>query len=72
LTPLKKYGLTAREKRCAVYIAEGLSDKEIGEKLGHTHSTVQSVVRRILRKMDAPNRAKVAAIVTEARVRGAA
>jgi len=48
--------LTPRELEVMVLIAEGLSNREIGERLSVTENTVKGHVKEILSKLNAPNR----------------
>jgi DNA-binding NarL/FixJ family response regulator len=60
--PLQKTGrpLTAREKEVMAYIAEGMSNIEISEKLGISEKTVKNHVSSILRKLNLMDRTQVA------------
>lgn len=55
-------GLTPREIDCLKLIAEGLSDSKAGEALGISGSTVHEHAERAKRKLDARNRAELAAL----------
>jgi DNA-binding NarL/FixJ family response regulator len=55
--------LTARESEVAVLVASGLTDAEIGETLGIKRCTVWRHVSNILAKLQARNRAQIAAHV---------
>jgi len=52
--------LTAREEAILRRLAEGLTDREIGEALSISTRTVESHVANILRKLEARNRAEAA------------
>ncbi|MCG0274918.1 MAG: response regulator transcription factor [Thermosediminibacteraceae bacterium] len=52
--------LTAREKEVMAYIAEGMSNIEISEKLGISEKTVKNHVSSILRKLNLMDRTQVA------------
>jgi two-component system, NarL family, nitrate/nitrite response regulator NarL len=52
--------LTAREEAILRRLAEGLTDREIGEALSISTRTVESHVANVLRKLDARNRADAA------------
>lgn len=56
--------LTAREREVLTLVAEGISNREIAQRLGITENTVKYHVNGVLRKLDAESR-------TEAAVRGA-
>ncbi|MGB0099955.1 MAG: AAA family ATPase [Nocardioides sp.] len=58
-------GLTERELDVLRLIADGLSNREIGERLFITANTAANHVRSILIKTAAPNRAKAAVFATE-------
>jgi DNA-binding NarL/FixJ family response regulator len=47
--------LTAREREVLALLAEGLTDRGIGERLWLTPKTVETHVRHILAKLDLPN-----------------
>lgn len=55
--------LTPREIEVARLIADGLSNKEIAQRLGITLLTTKDHVHRILEKTGLPNRAAVAAAI---------
>lgn len=54
--------LTGREHDVLLYVAQGLSNLRIAQKLHITHSTVGSHVLRILRKLNVSNRTEAARI----------
>jgi len=60
--------LTARELDVLALVAEGLTDRGIGERLWLSRATVETHVRHILRKLDLPNgpayNRRVGAVVT--------
>ncbi len=58
-------GLTEREVDVLRLVAEGLSNREIGERLYISANTTANHVRSILIKTDAPNRTKAAVFATE-------
>ncbi|MGB3828990.1 MAG: response regulator transcription factor, partial [Ornithinimicrobium sp.] len=58
-------GLTDREVDVLRLVAEGLSNREIGERLFISANTAANHVRNILIKTDAPNRTKAAVFATE-------
>jgi DNA-binding NarL/FixJ family response regulator len=53
-------GLTPRESQVCALIAEGRSNKQIAKRLSISLATVKDHVHKILRKIEAPNRAAVA------------
>jgi DNA-binding CsgD family transcriptional regulator len=55
------YGLSARELEVLRLLVEGLSNKEIGDRLFISHRTAMQHVSSILRKLDVENRSAVAA-----------
>ena len=55
-------GLTGREIECLAMVAEGLSDREIGERLGIAGTTAHEHVERAKRKLGARTRAAAAAL----------
>ncbi len=61
--PGRSRGLTERESSVAALLVEGLSNREIGEALYLSVNTVKTHVRRVLEKLDAPNRTKAAAVL---------
>jgi predicted ATPase/DNA-binding CsgD family transcriptional regulator len=60
---LARRGVTAREAQVAELVAEGLTNREIGSRLVVSVRTVDKHVERLLAKLDAPNRAALAALV---------
>lgn len=54
--------LTPAESRVYVHLREGLSNKEIAERLGKSEPTVKHQVSEILRKYDVPSRARLIAL----------
>ncbi len=59
--------LTAREEEILRMLADGLTDREIGQALSISTRTVESHVGNILRKLDARNRADAARKYAEGR-----
>jgi NarL family two-component system response regulator LiaR len=55
------YDLTEREREVLALIVEGLSNREIGDQLTISHSTVKNHVSNILSKLNAANRAEAVA-----------
>lgn len=58
-----KLELTRREIEVARLIADGLSNKEIAQRLGISLLTVKDHVHRILERTGLPNRAAIAAAI---------
>lgn len=54
---LARYGLTPRELEVAALLIEGLSNREIVDRLSVTENTVESHIKRILTKAHVPSRA---------------
>lgn len=63
--------LTPREREVAALMARGLANKEIAEELVISVGTVETHVKRVLRKLDLRSRAQVAALVLKDRGKGA-
>jgi DNA-binding CsgD family transcriptional regulator len=55
------WGLTAREREVLSHMAEGRTNRRIGEQLFLSEGTVKCHVKRILRKLGAANRAEAVA-----------
>ncbi|MBI3393934.1 MAG: helix-turn-helix transcriptional regulator, partial [Nitrospirae bacterium] len=53
-------GLTAKEQEVAAWVARGLRNAEIGQRLGVTENTVKVHLRRIYQKLNCRNRAELA------------
>ena len=53
--------ITEREREILVYVRDGMSNHEIGERLGISALTVKNHVQKILRKLGAANRAQAVA-----------
>ncbi|PXY29960.1 hypothetical protein BAY59_11995 [Prauserella coralliicola] len=60
--------LTRREQEVATLIADGLSSKEVAERLTISPRTVDGLVERILRKLDFSSRTQVASWVAASAV----
>jgi DNA-binding CsgD family transcriptional regulator len=52
--------LSLRERQLALLIADGLTNREMAEKLGLSVFTVRNEVGRILRKLKAKSRSQIA------------
>jgi two-component system NarL family response regulator len=57
--------LSKRERQVVQYIANGRSNKEIGQILSISENTVKAHVRSILTKLDAMGRTEAIAIATK-------
>jgi two-component system, NarL family, response regulator LiaR len=62
LTNPQKSILSERDKEVLLYIADGLSDREIAAKLNLSPKTVNFRVEEMKRKLDAKTRVQVVAI----------
>lgn len=56
------FGLTERELDVLNHLMQGLTNREIADKLTITHHTVKAHVASIIRKLEAKNRLDVAMI----------
>ena len=59
-------GVSAREEEVLTLLAEGLTDREIGERLGISPRTVETHVGSLLNKLGVKNRAQAARRYREA------
>jgi NarL family two-component system response regulator LiaR len=57
--------LTDREREVLTFLAQGMSNKEIGKQLHRSPFTVRHHVSQLIKKLGAANRAEVAAIAVE-------
>lgn len=57
--PVLAEQLTARESQIAAFVTEGLSNREIGERVGISEKTVKNHVSNILSKMHAHRRSEI-------------
>ena len=62
--------LTRREQQVAVFVAQGLSDREVAEKLSITRRTAEWHVEQILSKLDLKSRSQIASRVSLAEALG--
>jgi DNA-binding NarL/FixJ family response regulator len=58
---------TARERQLLQLLGEGLSNREIAERLGLAVKTVKNYVSTLLAKLDLTNRTQAAVLATELR-----
>jgi DNA-binding NarL/FixJ family response regulator len=65
MTAAHPAGLTAREVEVLTLLGKGLTNAEIGASLYVSPKTAGHHVSAVLRKLDAPNRARAAAIALE-------
>nr|WP_241265612.1 helix-turn-helix transcriptional regulator [Streptomyces boncukensis] len=63
--------LTRREREVAELVAEGLSNREISERLVVSKRTADAHVEHILSKLGFSSRAQIAALLNESETRGA-
>ena len=59
--------LSARESEVLNLVAEGLSNREIGERLTISENTVHSHIRKILEKLHLSNRVQLATYALRSR-----
>ena len=59
----ERYGLTPRQIAVARLVAEGRSNQEIAEQLGVSFFTARNFATQVLRRLDAPSRAAVGAML---------
>lgn len=64
-TKIKNLGISSREYEVLVEIAKGLSNKEIGEKLHVSESTVKTHVSNLLVKLNAKRRTQAIQIAKD-------
>ena len=63
--PASEIQLTEREYEVLKLVAQGMSNKEIGQQLHRSPFTVRHHVSRLIKKLNASNRAAVAAIAVQ-------
>ncbi len=61
--------LTPQEDRILDFIADGLTNREIGERLHLSEKTVKNYVSQIYSKLNIERRSQAAALATERRLR---
>lgn len=59
--------LTPQERKIVPLIAEGMTNKQIGEALGLSHKTVKNHLSSVFQKLQVTRRAQLAALVATAR-----
>jgi len=59
--------LTPREREVALFVVDGLSDREIAERLCLSHHTVSQYVKRIYRKLDVASRVALTRLLLDLR-----
>jgi NarL family two-component system response regulator LiaR len=64
-SPESDVHLTERELEVLALLAKGMSNKQIGKQLNRSPFTVRHHVSQLIKKLQAANRAEVAAIATE-------
>ena len=57
--------LTDRERKVLKLLVKGMSNKQIGKELNRSPFTVRHHVSQLIKKLEAANRAEVAAIAVE-------
>ena len=60
--------LSAREREVAAMVAQGLSNRQIGQELFLSERTIENHVSKILRKLGLASRAEIAAWATQQRL----
>jgi len=55
--------LTPRQREIIALVAEGLSNQEIGERLGISEGTVKQHLQRIFERLGVRNRTALAALI---------
>jgi two-component system, NarL family, nitrate/nitrite response regulator NarL len=58
--PVTTLALSDRDRTLLVFIAKGLSDREIGALMGLTHHTVRDHVRKLCRTLEVDRRVEAA------------
>ncbi|SCB36531.1 helix-turn-helix transcriptional regulator [Rhizobium hainanense] len=57
--------LSVREREVACLVASGFRDREIGDLLGISFSTVRTHINKALNRLNCPNRTKLAALILQ-------
>ena len=68
--PVIGHDLTEREREVLALMIEGLNNREIGERLAISISTVKNHVSSILSKLDATSRTQTVALALEHKILG--
>jgi DNA-binding NarL/FixJ family response regulator len=55
--------LTRKERQIAILVAQGMTNKEIAQRLGSSPFTVRNQVKVIIRKLELKNRIQVAYLI---------
>jgi DNA-binding NarL/FixJ family response regulator len=55
--------LTPKEQQIAILVAQGLTNKEIAQRLGSSPFTIRNQVKVIIRKLELKNRIQVAYLI---------
>jgi DNA-binding NarL/FixJ family response regulator len=58
--------LSPQERRVVAFLAEGLTNKEIGDRLGLTEKTVKNYLATIFSKLNIARRTQAVALFVEA------
>ena len=58
--------LSPQERRVVAYLAEGLTNKEIGDRLGLTEKTIKNYLATVFSKLNIARRSQAAALFVEA------
>lgn len=67
MTPAGKLSqLSPQERRVVAYLAEGLTNKEIGDRLGLTEKTIKNYLATVFTKLNIARRSQAAALFVEA------
>jgi DNA-binding CsgD family transcriptional regulator len=61
-----RHELTAREGQVMALVADGLTNEQVGNRLGISSQTVQTHLKRICRVLKARNRTHATALYTRA------
>lgn len=66
--PRDPNALTPAERRVALEVAKGYTDREIAEALGISHQTVRNHLGRVYRKLGVHTRLRLALALHEAKI----
>ena len=70
ISPQTLTALTPREREVALLVVDGLSDRQIADRLYLSHHTVSQYVKRIYRKLDVPSRVALTRLLLDLRHAG--